>query len=150
MPLVPIIVAAKHSRDVIKLAHKALEHHRSLPRDEQDRLRSEVILLKTLSTELAAVTAKSVRGRVRPASDGEPVRDSTVVVTELRDALSRFAESTGREAAVVAKGESRKMRYAAKAVGFGARRLDGTRTRTSTASPQKELPSTNDGNGRMQ
>lgn len=123
MPLVPLIVAARNARDLVQLARRALEHYRTLPPGEQERLRGEASRVKALSAELAAAHAKSARGRVAGAPDKEAGRDTKMVASDLREALTQFSHSASHEAAGLAKGHSRKMRYAAKAVGFGARRL---------------------------
>ena len=123
MPLVPLIVAARNARDLVQLARKALEHYRNLAPDEQERLRGEANRVKALSAELAAAHAKSARERVPGASDQHTGREAKVVANDLREALTQFSHSASQEAAALAKGNSRKMRYAAKAVGFGARRL---------------------------
>lgn len=126
MPLIPLIIAARNARDLIQLARKTLEHYRELPRPEQERLRGEAERVRSLAAELGSATTQSVRGRVRRSSgaDAEPARDPKVVGTQLRDALARLSGSMADEVATIAKGESRKVRYAAKAVRFGARRLE--------------------------
>ena len=123
MPLVPLIVAARNARELVQLARRALEHYRTLPHEEQQRLRGEASRVKSLSAELAASHAQSARERVAGSPDKKAGRDPKVVARDLREALTQFSHSASQEAAVLAKGRSRKMRYAAKAVGFGARRL---------------------------
>lgn len=124
MPL-PFIIAVRSARELMQMARRTLEHFRTLPAAEQERLRSHADRVKALTSELGAISTRSVRGRVSgAAAEATTERTAGAVTRELRDAIARLSDATAQEIATSAKGESRKVRYAAKAVGFGARRLD--------------------------
>jgi hypothetical protein len=123
LPL-PFIIAARNARELMRMARTTLDHFRALPAAEQERLRGHADIVKTLSSELAVATAQSVKGRVSGSAAETSERGAKDVAAELRDAIARLSDATAQEVATIAKGESRKVRYAGKAVGFGARRLD--------------------------
>lgn len=137
MPLLPLLAAAKQARDLLQVARKALEHHRLLPEDERERLRVDADQVRALAAELTAAGAESLRSHSgRPSKPGAAGRrDATLIAAELRDALARLTDSMAQEVAEVAKTESRTVRYTAKAVGFGARRLDRSGATTGAAQP---------------
>lgn len=121
MPLLPLLAAAKQARDLVQVARKALEHHRLLPADEQERLRGDADQVRALAAELAAAGAQSLRSHSGRSSKSEVAtrRDATLIAAELRDALARLTNSMAQEVAAVAETESRTVRYTAKAVASG-------------------------------
>jgi hypothetical protein len=133
MRLLPLFIAVKQTHDLRQLAYRALEHYRQLPPEEQERLRGEADRVGALASELAGVTAHTVRSAPssRPTSAPASGREAKVIAAELRDALARFTDSMAQEAAAVVKTESVVASFAVKALGLGARRLDRSGTALS-------------------
>ena len=116
-------MAARQAWQLIRAGKTAISHFQRLPSHEQDRLRGEMNAVQALVGELGSVTAQRVRGKSADARAGETSRDAKVVMTDLQAALATLSSTTAHELESAA--DSRTGRYAAKAVGFGARRMLG-------------------------
>lgn len=128
---------------MLKLLRKLLKEYKALPADEKERLTRQRVRVQALGAELFALVRGQARGSegqtARNDEDDEPIelttddlgksartthdaRPRAVVMSELNTALVEFATAIGPQALTMVQAESRRMRWASKAVGFGVRR----------------------------
>lgn len=117
------IVAGKQAWKLIQRGRKALEHFRALPTDDRERLRGEADRVRALVAEHGAATATSMRSRGERPAPGETRREPQIVMAALRHAIAAISGATAHEFEALA--ETRRGRYAAKALRSGARRMQG-------------------------